>query len=454
MVSSKGYSPLILESYYRNRCSFPSFSTLPLFHFHSVPNVVEFYAAFQDDHYYYIVMEYCSRGDLLENLLQDKRAMSERRAGIDIMQPLLTTLARLHALNIIHRDIKLENIFLDGSGRVYLGDFGLTMSMRQESAISPVGTVEYMAPEVVALPAVDLVTSGQIRASTIPPTNEKVDIWALGVTLYELVTGRLPFEGRDKAEIKAAISEYRLAAFPAFISPQCQAMVRAMLSKDPAKRPSAEELLTHPYMQMYCARGSTTHGGAVGRTSGGVIAVEVRAGPMPTPREGGSGLLPSNYRSTTPGAPLLGLPAPMSASSREVSAHSLMAGCGGSSSDVTAIKTRSGSWAAVLRRLSAGHKGVQHRGQSNSSGVTDMDSSQSSASSASCGGRDCVDGSPRGQFTPGKKGGMLPMRRLFVGRRSAPHQLSGNAQGNKNPKPVIVSPFMSMMCPVDPGVHG
>ncbi len=54
----------------------------------------------------------------------------------------------MHALHIIHRDVKLENIFIGGAGELKLGDFGLTMSMKQETAISPVGTVEYMAPEV------------------------------------------------------------------------------------------------------------------------------------------------------------------------------------------------------------------------------------------------------------------------------------------------------------------
>ena len=57
---------------------------------------------------------------------------------------------RMHALAIIHRDVKLENVFLGAAGDLRLGDFGLTMSMKQESAISPVGTVEYMAPEVGA----------------------------------------------------------------------------------------------------------------------------------------------------------------------------------------------------------------------------------------------------------------------------------------------------------------
>ena len=112
----------------------------------SVPNVVRFYGAFQNGNHYYIVMELCSGGDLLELLLRDKKFLSERRAAVHVMQPLLTTLASLHSRKIIHRDIKLENIFLDSYGKIRLGDFGLTMCMQQEAAISPVGTTEYMAP--------------------------------------------------------------------------------------------------------------------------------------------------------------------------------------------------------------------------------------------------------------------------------------------------------------------
>lgn len=164
---------------------------------------------------------------------------------------MLCALQSLHSLSIIHRDVKLENIFIDAEGGVKLGDFGLTMSQRQESAISPVGTVEYMAPEVVALPPVDAVLTGAVAASDISPTGESVDIWALGVTLYELATGRLPFEGRDKAEIKASITAYRLAAFGRHVSPVCQDFIKSMLAYSPLDRPAASALLCHPFLRLH-----------------------------------------------------------------------------------------------------------------------------------------------------------------------------------------------------------
>ncbi|KAL3148438.1 hypothetical protein ABBQ38_013889 [Trebouxia sp. C0009 RCD-2024] len=113
-----------------------------------VPLITTFLAAFQDSKQIYIVMEHCSGGDLLEQLLKEGRAMTEQRVALEVALPILTALTHMHQLRIIHRDIKLENIFIGMDGRVKLGDFGLTMSMKQEVAISPVGTVEYMAPEV------------------------------------------------------------------------------------------------------------------------------------------------------------------------------------------------------------------------------------------------------------------------------------------------------------------
>ena len=204
-----------------------------------VPNIVKALDAFADDLHYYIVMEYCEGGDLLEWILKRKKALHERDALASIVVPLLNTLCQIHSMGIIHRDIKLENIFLGKDLRVLLGDFGLTMSSHQESAISPVGTVEYMAPEVLALPPVDMIMSKAIDPLTIRPNDDKVDIWALGVTLFELVTGKLPFNGKDKTAIKHAIKSYQLSSFPDCVSIGCRNIILGMLTYRAEDRPSA-----------------------------------------------------------------------------------------------------------------------------------------------------------------------------------------------------------------------
>eukprot|EP00884_Botryococcus_braunii_P017181 jgi/Botrbrau1/4146/Bobra.0192s0016.1 len=155
----------------------------------------------------------------------------------------------MHQHSIIHRDIKLENIFIGDDQKVRLGDFGLTMSMQQELAISPVGTVEYMAPEVVNLPPVESVSTGIVKASQIPPCTEKVDIWALGVTLYELLTGRLPFDGRDKATIKEKIRSHQIKPPPMSMSDECKEFLTHMLDPNPNHRWSASRLLSHCFLR-------------------------------------------------------------------------------------------------------------------------------------------------------------------------------------------------------------
>lgn len=204
-----------------------------------VPNIVKALTAFADDLHYYIVMEYCEGGDLLDWILKRKKALHERDALSSIIVPLLNSLCQMHSMGIIHRDIKLENIFLGKDLRVLLGDFGLTMSSHQESAISPVGTVEYMAPEVLALPPVEMIVSKAVDPQTVVPNDDKVDIWALGVTLFELVTGKLPFNGKDKKSIKSAIANYELASFPECVSIGCRNIILDMLAYKAEDRPSA-----------------------------------------------------------------------------------------------------------------------------------------------------------------------------------------------------------------------
>ena len=104
-----------------------------------MPNVVRFLGAVREARLMCIVMERCTGGDLLERLLREGAAMGEARVAQQIVRPLLATLAALHRLGILHRDVKLENIFLEGGVR--LGDFGLSLCLHEEAAVSAVGTL-------------------------------------------------------------------------------------------------------------------------------------------------------------------------------------------------------------------------------------------------------------------------------------------------------------------------
>ncbi|GMH33480.1 hypothetical protein BSKO_01314 [Bryopsis sp. KO-2023] len=200
---------------------------------HRIPHTVGYYGAFQDAMCMYIVMECCSGGDLLEKLLAEGRAMSEKRVVNEVAIPLLISLSCTHKLDLIHRDIKLENIFVDEHDRVKFGDFGLTMSTREERGISPVGTVEYMAPELCRLPPAEAIMSGRVHPDDIEAIDEKVDIWALGVTMYELVTGRSPFEGANKAALKQNIIKMNMKRVPKFLSPECCDFVTKVRHAEP-----------------------------------------------------------------------------------------------------------------------------------------------------------------------------------------------------------------------------
>eukprot|EP00878_Enallax_costatus_P001420 GHUV01001570.1.p1 GENE.GHUV01001570.1~~GHUV01001570.1.p1 ORF type:complete len:566 (+),score=155.75 GHUV01001570.1:219-1916(+) len=217
-----------------------------------VPHTTAYTGAFQDSKQIYIVMEHCSGGDLLEQLLREGRAMAEKRVVREVVLPTLTALAYIHAAGIIHRDIKLENLFISASGHLQLGDFGLAICMLEERAISPVGTLEYMPPEILRLPSTDSVVRGLVNVDTITPVDEKVDMWSFGVTVYELVTGRSPFEGSDKDEIRAAILGYKMRPLPGFLTSGCQDFILQCMCPVAADRPGAMQLLNHPWVQLHC----------------------------------------------------------------------------------------------------------------------------------------------------------------------------------------------------------
>lgn len=152
----------------------------------SHPNIVEMYDVGEDNGEYYIVMEYI-KGKTLKQLLK-KRGFLTVPEVIDIMLQLTDGLAQAHDLYIIHRDIKPQNILILENGLVKITDFGIAMALNASNLTqtnSVMGSVHYLSPEQA---------SG--KGSTI-----KSDIYSLGIIMYELLTGKLPFKGENAIEI-------------------------------------------------------------------------------------------------------------------------------------------------------------------------------------------------------------------------------------------------------------
>mmetsp|Transcript_2165 Transcript_2165/g.5127 ORF Transcript_2165/g.5127 Transcript_2165/m.5127 type:complete len:513 (-) Transcript_2165:43-1581(-) len=223
------------------------------------PGVVRYMGHFEDKFMTFIVMEFCERGDLFKSVYLNGGSLSEEKAVTKVIRPLLQVLSRLHAGRIAHRDIKPENIFLTGSGRLKLGDFGLALSTERELPFTRSGTLDYMAPEVLANPATDLsegpcITLQDLTARGVQPYDEKVDIWAVGILAYELVVGKPPFEMEDEQYTMKLIMNSNRIAFPPAMSKEWADFIRATLSKSPELRPSAELLLAHPWLRRFPPR--------------------------------------------------------------------------------------------------------------------------------------------------------------------------------------------------------
>lgn len=152
----------------------------------SHPNIVEVYDVGEEDGNYYIVMEYID-GKTLKQLLQKRGALTLNEV-IDIMTQLTDGLSHAHEAYIIHRDIKPQNIMIEDNGLIKITDFGIAMALNSTQLTqtnSVMGSVHYLPPE-----------QANGKGSTI-----KSDIYSLGILMYELLTGSVPFKGDTAVEI-------------------------------------------------------------------------------------------------------------------------------------------------------------------------------------------------------------------------------------------------------------
>ena len=198
----------------------------------SHPNIVAVFDQGSDGHYLYLSMEYVP-GRTLRSLLAQRHWFPYHEA-LGIMDPILAGLAAAHRAGIVHRDVKPENVLLTADGRVKVVDFGLARAQaatRHTQAGQIIGTVAYIAPE-------------QVTGGT---TDFRTDVYAAGVVLFELLTGRQPHTGESPLAVAYAHVNSDVpppSAFVAGLPPAVDHLVRAATSRDPRMRPpSAEEFL-------------------------------------------------------------------------------------------------------------------------------------------------------------------------------------------------------------------
>ncbi|MCJ1242853.1 Cell cycle serine/threonine-protein kinase cdc5/MSD2 [Trapelia coarctata] len=209
------------------------------------PNIVEFHRAFTYEENTYIVLELCPNGSV-KDMVQKRRCLSlpeVRRYGLQ----LCGAIKYLHSRNVIHRDLKMGNIFLDQDMNIKLGDFGLAAILLTESDIGAVkrrttlcGTPNYIAPEIL-----ERGRKGH---------DYKVDIWALGVIFFALLTGYPPFSDKVQEEIyrKVKSLEYTWPVNTRNDYPEeAKSLVTSLLKTCAEERPEPDQIVTHPFFSMH-----------------------------------------------------------------------------------------------------------------------------------------------------------------------------------------------------------
>ncbi|XP_074253260.1 ribosomal protein S6 kinase alpha-2 isoform X3 [Saimiri boliviensis] len=199
------------------------------------PFIVKLHYAFQTEGKLYLILDFLRGGDLFTRL--SKEVMFTEEDVKFYLAELALALDHLHSLGIIYRDLKPENILLDEEGHIKITDFGLSKEAidHDKRAYSFCGTIEYMAPEVV-----------NRRGHT-----QSADWWSFGVLMFEMLTGSLPFQGKDRKETMALILKAKLG-MPQFLSEEAQSLLRALFKRNPCNRLGAgidgvEEIKRHPF---------------------------------------------------------------------------------------------------------------------------------------------------------------------------------------------------------------
>ena len=198
------------------------------------PTIIKFHENFSHGNSIFIVMEYCSKGNL-DQLIQRYIHSKARMTTDQILRALahiVMAVMAMHNKNILHRDIKTQNIFITENGICKLGDFGISRRLNHQDAkaMTSCGTPYFMPPEVCL---------GK-------PYDGKADVWAIGVVLYELIMLKKPFRGEAVQNVLQQITKSTFEPLSDDVDSDLKMLVVALLNKDYNKRPSIFQVANFP----------------------------------------------------------------------------------------------------------------------------------------------------------------------------------------------------------------
>jgi NIMA (never in mitosis gene a)-related kinase len=200
--------------------------------------IVQCYESFKDENNLNIVMEYCDNGDLNQYLVKNQQLnkyLTEEKIWSYFIQMCLG-LAQIHAKKILHRDIKSMNMFMTKDDKIKIGDLGVAKLLCQtQFAKTYVGTPYYLSPEICEE----------------QPYNEKSDIWALGIILYEMCTFKKPFNAANQFALTLKILKGKFDPIPSSYSQDLKNLIDYLLQKNYRLRPSIFKILTDQGIILY-----------------------------------------------------------------------------------------------------------------------------------------------------------------------------------------------------------
>ncbi|KAK6173374.1 hypothetical protein SNE40_016840 [Patella caerulea] len=193
------------------------------------PNIVTYLESFEEKGTLYICMDYCAGGDLYSKINQQRGTLMTEEQIWSYFAQICLAVKHIHDRKILHRDIKSQNIFLTGEGRVKIGDFGIAkvLNSTMELARTCIGTPYYLSPELVE----NL------------PYNNKSDVWSLGCVLYEMTTLKHAFEAGNMKNLVLKIIRGVYPPIPPKYSYELRGIIAQLFKRSPRDRPSINALL-------------------------------------------------------------------------------------------------------------------------------------------------------------------------------------------------------------------